>query len=75
MINPKHLDHFVARFMSALPPNFADRKEDLVTLLCLLPKSYPRRLDLVAALEALRAHEIEQLKFRELLAEETGGAQ
>jgi len=61
MINPEHLDHFVARFMAALPEKFSDRKEDLVTLLCLLPKDYPRRKDIVKALEALRAHEQTQL--------------
>ena len=42
-------------------------------LLCLLPKSYPRRIDIVKALEALRAHEHEQLKFADLLT--NGGLQ
>ncbi|MDE2101198.1 MAG: hypothetical protein KGL39_28390 [Patescibacteria group bacterium] len=67
MINPLHLDHFVARFMAGLPDNFRARKEDLVTLLCLLPKTYPRRNEVIKALEALCAHEREQMKFRELL--------
>lgn len=74
MINAKHLDAFVARFMSNLPDKFSERKEDLVTLLCLLPKTYPRRIAVITALEALRAHELEQLKFRELIAAQNGGS-
>jgi len=69
-INPKHLDRFVARFISRLPDSFSSRKEDLVTLLCLLPKHYPRRDDIKIMLETMRAHEIEQMKFQELIKSE-----
>ena len=67
MINPKHLDHFVARFMANLPDSLAARKEDLVTLLVLLPKNYPRRFEVIQAIDALRAHEQAQLKFQQVL--------
>lgn len=71
MIPDKHLDSFVARFMGNLPDSLTARKEDLVTLLCLLPKKYPRRDEILKALELIRAHEREQMKFSDLL---NGGA-
>lgn len=67
MIKEQHLDRFVARNMETLPDSLTDRKEHLVTLLSLLPKNYARRSGVVMALEAIRTHEQEQLKFRELL--------
>lgn len=73
MIDPKHLDHFVARFMANLPDSLAARKEDLVTLLVLLPKTYPRRGEIIHALEFIRQHEQAQMKFQQVLI--NGGAQ
>jgi hypothetical protein len=67
MIKPHHLDHFVARYIFRLPENINDRKEDLVTLLSLLPKDYPRRREIRALLEIIRAHELAQMRFQELL--------
>ena len=57
MIKPHHLDHFVARFILNLPANITERKEDLVTLLALLPKDYPRRVEIRHLLESIHAHE------------------
>ena len=66
-INPKHLNSFVARTMANLSDSMAERKEDLVTLLCLLPKNYEHRNGVIKAIEAIRAHELAQLKFQDLL--------
>jgi hypothetical protein len=57
----------VARTIARLPDNIAQRKEDLVTLLVLLPKNYPRRTEVKQVLESIRAHELAQMKFQELL--------
>lgn len=73
MINPVHLDHFVARSMAALPDKISERKEDLVTLLWLLPKDYPRRIDIIKALELIKQHEQAQFKFAALLNIEPTG--
>jgi hypothetical protein len=66
-MNETHLDHFVARFMVNLPDSMAARKEDLVTLVQLLPKSYPRRNDLIRIIEHINAHERAQMNFMKLL--------
>ena len=66
-IKPHHLDHFVARFVARMSSNIVERKEDLVTLLALLPKNYPRRGEIMEMLHCIRAHELAQLKFSELL--------
>ena len=58
-----HLEHFVARFIARLPDKTSERKEDLVTLLTLLPKDYPRRAELNEMLHHLLAHEAAQLNF------------
>lgn len=64
----------VGRFMDRLPDSLSARKEDLVTLLGLLPKDYPLRAEIRTTLELIHAHEREQMKFRELLASIPGGA-
>lgn len=62
-----HLNHFVARCMDHLPDSLSARKEDLVTLLSLLPKWYPRRQEIVIVLRGIQQHEAAQATFRELL--------
>lgn len=67
MISNEHLDRFVARFIARLPDSFSERKQDLLTLLCLLPKSYARRAEIKTMVELMNEHEREQLKFVGLL--------
>lgn len=66
MIKPHHLDNFVARYVARLPEKIAERKEDLVTLLSLLPKNYSRREEIKELIQHIRAHELAQLKFQEI---------
>ena len=71
MIKQHHLDNFVARYIARLPEKISERKEDLVTLLVLLPKNYSRRQDVKQLIESIRAHEQAQMRFQELLQPET----
>ena len=67
MVKPEFLERFVARVMSNLPDSLSERKQDLVTLLVLLPKNFSKRTEIIRALEAIRAHEMVQGKFKLLL--------
>ena len=49
--------------MANLPDSLSARKEDLVTLLVLLPKNYSRRFEIIKVIDALNAHEQAQMKF------------
>lgn len=62
-----HLDSYVAHTMSTLPDSLSLRKKVLVTLLWLLPDTYPERVRVAKTLEALRIHEDAQLEFKSLL--------
>ena len=53
--------------MANLPDSLTARKEDLITLLSLLPKNYARRGEIILALEAIHAHERAQMEFQALL--------
>jgi len=69
----KHLDRFVARTMANLSDRLSERKEDLVTLLRLLPKNYARRTDIMIVLRGIQQHERAQSKFQSLLETHNGG--
>lgn len=60
----QHLDAFVSHTMATLPDSLRLRKVVLVTLISLLPKTYPGRNRILKLIEALRAHENTQLTFR-----------
>lgn len=60
---PAELDEAVAATMRGLPDSITKRKAALVSLLWLLPTTYPRRDEIGEALHGLHIHEAAQARF------------
>lgn len=69
----EHIDAMVAHVVATLPDSLKLRKTVLVTLLSVLPRGYEGRFKIAKLLEALRAHDLAQLKFH--LGDEKGDGQ